>query len=36
MACALEDNYSDVEDADNDEIRYYKKKPRRVSKAMRK
>ena len=36
MALALEDNYSNVEDADNDKVHDYKKKPRRVFKDMMK
>ena len=36
MALALEDNYSDMEDADNIDVGEYRKKAKRVSKAMKK
>ena len=35
MALTMEDNYSDVEDADNEEIRNYKQKARRTIKDMK-
>ena len=35
MALAMEDNYSDIEDANNKEIRDYKQKVRQTTKAMK-
>ena len=35
MALAQEDNYSDVEDADDEEIRYYKRKIKRTAKQLK-
>ena len=36
MALVMEDNYSDVQDANNKEIHDYKKKAKRTTKAMKK